>query len=316
MAKATLPKLRRRVLEWYRKHGRDLPWRTSDDPYHAMVAEFMLQQTGVGRVRPAYATFLNQFPTLESLAAAPVSDVIRAWSGLGYNRRAVNLQRAARVVVEEHGGRLPRDPHTLEKLPGIGRYTAAAIACFAFHKPVPVMDTNIRRVLGRLITGHNDVDAAAGWTLAEAAAPGSGAQASAWHQALMDLGSTICSTRHPKCDECPVNDLCAARPQFSSEQSPPIRYAELSETMPTLRIAERAQPTQQGWIGTTRYYRGRIVEALRGNANGAMRLDELGPLVREEYAAAEDEAWLRGLLTALERDGLVARKGDAVSLPD
>ena len=154
MDRPTLTTLRRRVLGWYRQHGRDLPWRASDDPYHAMVAEFMLQQTGVGRVLPVYASFLERFPTLAVLADAPVADVIRAWSGMGYNRRAINLQRAARVIMEKHGGVIPRDPRVLETLPGIGRYTAAAIACFAFHRPVPVMDTNIRRVLGRLLVGH------------------------------------------------------------------------------------------------------------------------------------------------------------------
>ena len=149
MDRPTLTTLRRRVLGWYRRHGRDLPWRASDDPYHAMVAEFMLQQTGVGRVLPAYASFLERFPTLAVLADAPVADVIRAWSGMGYNRRAINLQRAARVIMEKHGGDIPRDPRVLETLPGIGRYTSSAIACFAFHRPVAVVDTNIRRVLGR-----------------------------------------------------------------------------------------------------------------------------------------------------------------------
>ena len=167
----TLTALRRRLLAWYRIHGRDLPWRKSDDPYHALVAEFMLQQTGVGRVLPAFASFLQRFPTLQSLASAPTSDVIRAWSGLGYNRRAVNLQRTARVIVEEHDGIIPRDPRTLATLPGIGPYTAAAIACFAFQRPVAVMDTNIRRVLGRILTGHTEVDADTGWALAEVAAP-------------------------------------------------------------------------------------------------------------------------------------------------
>ena len=214
MDRPTLTTLRRRVLGWYRQHGRDLPWRKSSDPYHAMVAEFMLQQTGVGRVLSVYASFLERFPTLAVLADAPVSDVIRAWSGMGYNRRAINLQRAARVIVEEHGGMVPRDPRVLETLPGIGRYTAAAIACFAFRQPVPVMDTNIRRVLGRVLVGHSDVDADTGWALAEAAVPKDGGRASSWHQALMDLGATVCSARRPRCDECPVNELCAARPLF------------------------------------------------------------------------------------------------------
>ena len=275
----------------------------------------MLQQTGVGRVLPVYESFLQRFPSLSTLADAPVSDVIRAWSGMGYNRRAINLQRAARVIVEEHGGVIPRDPHALEKLPGIGRYTAAAIASFAFHRPVPVMDTNIRRVLGRVLTGQSEIGADAGWTLAEAAVPQNGARASAWHQALMDLGATACSARRPKCSECPVNDLCAARPLMEGKASMTISYAELSEAMPTLRVAERPQPKQQGWIGTTRYYRGRVVEALRNTKNGAMPLDELGPLVRDDYAADEHGEWLRELLAGLQRDGLVVVSGDAVALP-
>ena len=304
------------MLGWYRRHGRDLPWRASDDPYHAMVAEFMLQQTGVGRVLSVYASFLERFPTLAVLADAPVADVIRAWSGMGYNRRAINLQRAARVIMEKHGGVIPRDPRVLETLTGIGRYTAAAIACFAFHRPVPVMDTNIRRVLGRLLVGHSDIDAETGWALAEAVVPKDGERASSWHQALMDLGATVCSARRPRCDECPVNELCAARPLFSGDDSPSIRYAELANSTPLLRVAERPRSTQQGWVGTTRYYRGRIVEALRNHADGAMELGELGSLVREDYTPTEHGDWLRGLLGGLERDGLVVAPGDVVGLPE
>lgn len=312
----TLTKLRRRLLAWYRKHGRDLPWRRTNDPYHAMVAEFMLQQTGVRRVLPVYDSFLRRFPSLKALADAPVSDVIRAWSGMGYNRRAINLQQAARTIVSEYRGNIPQNTAALQKLPGIGRYTAAAIACFAFQRPVAVMDTNIRRVLGRLITGRSDVDANAGWALAEAAVPRDGARASAWHQALMDLGATVCSARRPKCGDCPVNDLCAARPLFDGTNQPQIQYAELSDTLPSLKVAERPQPKQQGWIGTTRYYRGRIVEALRNHRNRAMPLDELGPLVRDDYSSDKYEAWLRELLTALERDGLVTVDSNGVGLPE
>ena len=312
----TLTTLRRRLLAWYRKHGRDLPWRKTNHPYHAMVAEFMLQQTGVGRVLPMYSAFLERFPTLQALAEAPVSEVIRAWSGMGYNRRAINLQRAARTIIDEHGGSIPQSTPDLQKLPGIGRYTAAAIACFAFQRPVAVMDTNIRRVLGRLIAGQNDVDADAGWTLAEAAVPSDGARASAWHQALMDLGATVCSARRPKCGDCPVNDLCAARPLFDGANKPRIQYAELSDTLPSLKVAERPSSKQQGWIGTTRYYRGRIVETLRNHANGAIPLDELGPLTRDDYEDGEHANWLRELLAGLERDGLVAVQDKTVGLPE
>ncbi len=311
-----MTKLRRRLLAWYRKHGRDLPWRRTDDPYHAMVAEFMLQQTGVGRVLPVYSAFLERFPTLQALADASVSDVIRAWSGMGYNRRAINLQRAARAIIDEYGGHVPNDPQTLQELPGIGRYTASAITCFAFQRPVPVMDTNIRRVLGRLIAGQSDVDAAVGWTLAEAAVPSDGVRASAWHQALMDLGATVCSARRPKCGECPVNDLCAARPLFDGANEPQIRYAELSDTLPSLKVAERPRQSQQGWVGTTRYYRGRIVEALRNHSNGAIPLDDLGALARDDYTPALHSEWLRELLAALEKDGLVAMSQDSVGLPE
>ena len=316
MTQPTLATLRRRVLAWYRKHGRNLPWRESDDPYHSLVAEFMLQQTGVGRVLPVYASFLERFPTLAVLVDAPIADVIRAWSGMGYNRRAINLQRAARVIVEEHGGVIPRDPGVLETLPGIGRYTAAAIACFAFRRPVPVVDTNIRRVLGRLLVGHSDVDAETGWALAEAVVPGDGERASSWHQALMDLGATVCVSRRPRCDECPVSEMCAARPLFGGDDSPTIRYTELPEAIPTLRVAERPQPTQQGWIGTTRYYRGRIVEALRNHGDGSMGLGELGSLVREDYLASQHGGWLGGLLGGLERDGLVVVRDEVVGLPE
>ncbi len=276
----------------------------------------MLQQTGVGRVLLVYEEFLHSFPSLRALADAPVSDVIRAWSGMGYNRRAINVQRAARAIVEEHGGAVPRDPATLAKLPGIGRYTAAAIACFAFHRPVAVMDTNIRRVLGRVLTGRGEIDADAGWALAEAVVPRDGARASAWHQALMDLGATVCTARRPKCGECPVNDLCAARPLFEGSNEPHINYSEFSNTLPTLKVTERPRSSQQGWIGTTRYYRGRIVEALRNHTDGAMLFDELGPLVRDKYAPADHGAWLRDLLAGLERDGLVVVNGDAVALPE
>ena len=276
----------------------------------------MLQQTGVGRVLPVYASFLERFPTLAVLADASIADVIRAWSGMGYNRRAINLQRAARVIVEEHGGVIPRDPGVLETLPGIGRYTAAAIACFAFRRPVPVMDTNIRRVLGRLLVGHSDVDAETGWALAEAAVPRDGGRASSWHQALMDLGATVCVSRRPRCDECPVSELCAARPMFDGEDSPTIRYTELADSTPVPRVAERPRPTQAGWIGTTRYYRGRIVEALRNHGDGSMGLGELGSLVREDYLASQHGGWLGGLLGGLERDGLVVVRDEVVGLPE
>jgi A/G-specific adenine glycosylase len=147
-----------RLLAWYAEEARDFPWRKTRDPYQILVAEVMLQQTGVGRVLPVYDVFLTEFPTLKVLADASTADVIRAWQGMGYNRRAVNLQRAARAIIAEHGGVVPQDVDTLLRLPGVGPYTAAAVSCFAFLQPVAVVDTNIRLVLGRLLTGPEPID--------------------------------------------------------------------------------------------------------------------------------------------------------------
>jgi A/G-specific adenine glycosylase len=180
------------VLGWYARTGRDLPWRRTDDPYAILVSEVMLQQTQVSRVIPRYRDWLARWPTAEALAAASPAEVIRAWAGLGYNRRAVNLHRCAQEVTRRGG--LPRDPDDLRRLPGIGPYTAAAIACFAFGAQVAAPDVNARRVLSRAL-GEPDVAPPAG-------------RAYEWNQALFDLGSTVCIARRPRCGVCPVAGAC------------------------------------------------------------------------------------------------------------
>src|SRR5215210_6837684 len=144
------------ILAWYRRTHRDLPWRHTRDPYHILVSEVMLQQTQVDRVIPKYRAFLQRFPTLADLAVAPAGEVIRAWAGLGYNRRALNLQRTAQAVRDEYGGKFPDTPEALRRLPGVGPYTAGAVACFAFEQDVAFMDTNIRRVIRRVFAGPED----------------------------------------------------------------------------------------------------------------------------------------------------------------
>lgn len=205
-----------RLLAWYAVHGRaTLPWRHTRDPYAILVAEVMLQQTQLERVLPKYHAFLDRFPTLAALAAAPTSDVIRAWAGLGYNLRAVRLQAIARQALEHYGGTLPNTLDGLLALAGIGRYTAGAVACFAFGLPVATVDTNIRRVLWRLFRGvepaiwPSGVRAARdGLALAEWALPTE--RAYDWQQALMDLGATVCLSRRPLCERCPLTGCCAA----------------------------------------------------------------------------------------------------------
>jgi A/G-specific adenine glycosylase len=279
---------------WYAVARRDLPWRRTRDPYAIVVAEFMLQQTQVDRVTPKYRAFLAAFPTWQALAAAGRADVVRAWAGLGYNRRAVWLHELARLVVERYGGALPADMATLEKLPGLGPYTAAAVACFAFDQHVPLVDTNVRRVLGRLFMGCSAVAPPTARTLAAWALPPEGA--ADWHQALMDLGATICLARRPACARCPVATWCVARPRLAEAASGRIQMR---------RVAEQRASYGEPYVGSRRYYRGRVVEVLRALAPGeAVDLATLGAQVKPGYRPA-NTPWLCELVGALVADGLV-----------
>ena len=196
---------RRRLLAWYARHARKLPWRGVCDPYAVLVSEMMLQQTQVRRVVDFFPRFLARYPTLEDLAAAPADAVREAWDGLGYYARARNLHAAAREVVATHGGVLPERPEALRRLPGIGRYTAGAVASIAFGINVPAVDTNAARVLRRAL-GIRRRPPARLWRLAEALVPRG--RAADWNQALMDLGATVCTARVPRCASCPVRTSC------------------------------------------------------------------------------------------------------------
>jgi A/G-specific adenine glycosylase len=202
---------RRLLLRWFRRHGRDLPWRRTRDPYHVTVAEFMLQQTQVARVEAYYRRFLERYPTLESLARSEPAMVREAWAGLGYYRRAANLHRLARTVVEEHGGVIPSDPEHLRRLPGVGRYTAGAVASFAYERATPAIDTNVARVIRRAFhprLRRRGKDRRL-WETGAALMPRrSGPAAWAFNQAIMELGALICTARVARCGECPVSGVC------------------------------------------------------------------------------------------------------------
>jgi|KBSSwiStaDraftv2_1062776.scaffolds.fasta_scaffold359028_2 A/G-specific adenine glycosylase len=212
MATTSTPESRkpfiRKLLAWYRRAARDLPWRATRNPYAILVSEFMLQQTQVSRVLEFYPKFLKRFPTLADLARSRPKAVMEAWEGLGYYARARNLHSLAREL-SGIGYRVPEEPVELQKLPGVGRYTAGAVACFAYEKPVPTVDTNVKRVLERAFlnreTGHGIRDT---WVLAETLVPKNGARAWKFNQALMELGALICQARKPKCPECPVRAEC------------------------------------------------------------------------------------------------------------
>ncbi|MBM2850845.1 MAG: mutY [Anaerolineales bacterium] len=206
-------KLATLLLDWYALHKRQLPWRDERDPYRLWISEIMLQQTQVETVIPYYRRWLKHFPTVRALAAAPQAEVLALWEGLGYYARARNLHRAAQRIVGEHGGHLPRTLDGLRALPGIGRYTAAAIASIAFGVDAAVLDGNVKRVLARVFDVREDVKSPRGekrlWEIAEALAPRG--RAGDYNQAIMDLGATICTPRAPKCDVCPLRSPCAAR---------------------------------------------------------------------------------------------------------
>jgi A/G-specific adenine glycosylase len=195
---------------WYRRHARALPWRGTRDPYPIWVSEVMLQQTRVAAARPYYDAFLRRFPDLPALAAAPLDDVLAAWSGLGYYRRARHLHQAARLVVRDHGGRVPSDPATFGRLPGVGRYTSGAVLSIAFDRPLPVLDGNVARVLSRLhalrVSIRDPRGARALWELASSLVPMR--RPGDWNQALMELGATVCAPSGPRCDACPIRRWC------------------------------------------------------------------------------------------------------------
>jgi len=268
--------LRGRILRWYRRSARALPWRQTRDPYAVLVSEVMLQQTQVSRVVPAYTAFLERFPTLDALSRSGLGDVLRAWSGLGYNRRARDLHRIARLYPRE----LPPTRDGLDALPGIGAYTAGAVSCFSRGESVAFADTNIRRVLGRALLGRIATEREA-IALDAQLVPRKGADR--WHHALMDLGATICVSRSPRCDECPIANACRSRGRIV-----------------------RAEPRRQAAFATSdRRVRGRIVALLRERET--MSLRTLTRTIGDPRAIP--------LARALAREGLVEIDADRARLP-
>ena len=268
------------LLDWWDAAGRDLPWRRTRDPWAVLVSELMLQQTQVPRVVPKWAAFLERFPTVAACAAAPVGDVVRLWSGLGYNRRAVNLHRCAVAVVDRHDGRLPDSVDALLALPGIGPYTARAVLAFAFERDVGVLDVNAARVLGRAfgVTTQAEADAVV--------PPGEGW---AWNQAVLDLGATVCTRKTPRCDECPLAPVCAWR-----------RDGGVDPALPGGR--------QSRFEGSDRQGRGRLVAAMAARPVPLAEVDVVAGWPGEHERAAAAAA-------SLVADGLAVVTDTHLSLP-
>ena len=280
------------VLDWYEASARDLPWRQpGTSPWAVLVSEIMLQQTPVARVLPAYRAWLDRWPTPAALAADSPAEAVRQWDRLGYPRRAVRLHAIAQRLVSEHGGEVPASAEVLATLPGIGPYTAAAVASFAFGQRHAVLDTNVRRVLGRLVTGvalPPAATSAAERRLAESLLPDQEAVAARWSVAVMELGALVCTAARPDCAACPVAGQCAWRRAG--------------------RPAATARRTQPGYAGSDRECRGRLLAVLRAAA---------GPVPAGELDAAwPDPAQRARALDALIADGLADRRADgAIGLP-
>ena len=250
--------LEHRLLDWGERVRRDLPWRRTRDPWAVLVSELMLQQTQVPRVVARYDEFLRRFPTPDDCATAAVGEVVRAWEGLGYNRRAVDLHRAATRIVARHGGRVPTDLDELLALPGVGAYTARAVLAFAFERDHGVVDTNAARFLARAVARRR-LTAREAQELADALVPPG--QGWAWNQAVLDLGATICTKRTPRCGACPIARSCA--------------WARAGWPHPDPAVGSAGVPGRQSrFDGSDRQGRGRLVQALRTGPVGIDRVPD------------------------------------------
>ncbi len=266
------------LIQWWQTSSRDLPWRQTRDPWLVMVSELMLQQTQVNRVIPKYQHFIEKYPNPKKCSEAPPSSIIEAWEGLGYNRRAINLHRTSRVIVETHGGKVPKTLNDLLELPGIGPYTARAILCFAFEEDIGVVDVNIHRIISRVIgralspleiqiKADNFVPDGEGWI---------------WNQALMDLGSDVCGSRSPDCGRCPLKSHCL----WKGEGPDPAKRKPSSSSL------------NQTFEGSDRQGRGKLVNTLR---NRRVILSEL----EEVMGWNGDPERCRRVAAGLIKDGLV-----------
>jgi A/G-specific adenine glycosylase len=278
------------VLDWYAASARDLPWRRpGTSPWAVLVSEFMLQQTPVSRVLPVYETWLERWPTPADLAAEPSGEAVRAWGRLGYPRRALRLHACAVAITEDHGGEVPDTLEVLRALPGVGDYTAAAVASFAYGRAHAVLDTNVRRVLGRAVTGVEFPSASvtrAERELATSLVPESHPEV--WAVAVMELGALVCTAANPRCQQCPIRGRCEWRRQGRPPYDGPPRRG-------------------QAWAGTDRQCRGRLLAVVR-DADGVVEPDRIEAAWSE---IAQRERALAGLLT----DGLLVARDGGYALP-
>ena len=280
------------AVAWFAKHGRDLPWRRTRDPWAILVSEVMLQQLRVARTTPFYERFIARFPTPASLAGATLGEALRVWGDLGRYRAAAALHRTAGILVAGHDGRVPTAVDELLALPGIGPYTAGAIACFAHEQPVAFLDTNAKRVLHRVFVGVDvprpTVRPSELRDLADRLVPSKGAWA--WNQSLIEVGALCCKARSVDCGVCPLSRWCVARPEIAAELA----------MLPRREAATR-------YVGTNRQHRGQVLRVLREADDVVVSVDDVGRRLRPGYDAS-DRPWIDAVVTSLVADGLVRRE--------
>jgi A/G-specific adenine glycosylase len=284
------------ALTWYSQHARAFPWRPERDPYRVLLSEMMSQQTQISRVVGFYERWLEVFPTVTALASASKVDVLREWSGLGYNSRALRLHSLAKIVVAEHKGKMPRTVEALLELPGVGMYTAHALVCSAYRKAVPVVDVNIRRIFSRLffeVAAPDEMQPESeSWAIAARVLPED--EAYRWNQALMDIGALFCTARSPKCDRCPLHTMCmsACSPVF---QTP----------------AKKKKSNEPAFNGIPRrLFRGKILKLLHA---GPMSEDDIAQRLWNDFGE-EEAAWLSHVLGQMEKNELISRRGRKISI--
>ncbi len=301
--------LHERTISWFRREARELPWRGDCPPWGILVSEIMLQQTPVVRVRPVWEEWLERWPTPAAFAAAPAAEVLRAWGRLGYPRRALRLHAAAAEIVERHGGAVPDNYEELLALPGVGTYTAAAVAAFAFGRRTTVVDTNIRRVHARLVIGQAlpaPTLTAAEMALAASLLPEDTAESVLWNAGVMELGALVCTARSPKCADCPVFQQCA--------------WIAAGQPEPTYI------PKGQPWAGTDRQVRGAVMAVLRGasspvhadllwDAEAARLHTEVSKELEQLHELNTHAPQLERALAGLVEDGLAQQSDSGYHLP-
>jgi A/G-specific adenine glycosylase len=286
------PGAREAILAWYAVNGRQLAFRVTADPYAVLVSELMAQQTQAERAAEYWTRWMARWPTARDLAAAPVAEVVRAWAGLGYNRRAVSLHRAAQAIVREHGGEVPASVEALEALPGVGPYTARAVMAIAFGQPVGAVDVNVRRVLGRLAAGGPEAFTPTTiQVLADEVVPGD--EAAAWTHALMDLGARLCKPSKPRCADCPAYAWC----RFAAGERPASSPASVSGSTGRRRVAPPFETTN-------RWLRGQVLDRARSASDGTW-------VAYPDAIGSHGAGAVREAVLSLGSDGLLdVREGD------